>query len=71
MTEPRTDEEYRIIANAISARILHQMNREIDIDDDAHVARAHDHLPEDSARCRNADEDGAYVQGWLWVPNNA
>ncbi|KKN84392.1 hypothetical protein LCGC14_0288540 [marine sediment metagenome] len=56
------DEEYRELARSQYAH-----DGEIEIDSDANVSRAHDHPPEDSARCHNADEDGAYVQAWVWV----
>ncbi len=63
--EPMTDKEYRD-----KARDMYGDEQVIalDIDEDAHVSRAHDHPPEDSARCYSADEDGAYVQAWVWVP---
>lgn len=57
-----TDEEYRSRARKQYAR-----DGEIEIDMGATVSRAHDHPPEQSAGCRNADEDGAYVQAWVWV----
>ena len=37
----------------------------IEIDDGAQVSRAHEHGPD--TPCHSADEDGAYVQAWVWV----
>lgn len=58
-----TDEQYRE-----AARKQYAKDGEIEIDDGAEVSHAHDHAPE--ARCHSADDEGAYVQAWLWVANN-
>ena len=63
--KPLTDEQYRKEARDIA---FCGATFDIEIDEDAHVSRAHDHPPDDSGRCHKADEDGAYVQAWLWVP---
>lgn len=66
--EPPTDEQYREKARALADVGVFDRHSDIEIDEDARVERMHNHRPEDSARCHNADEDGAYVQAWVWVP---
>lgn len=55
-----TDEEY-----IAKARAQYGKDGEIEIDDDAEVSRAHDHAP--GAPCHHLDDDGAYVQAWVWI----
>jgi hypothetical protein len=57
-----TDEEYRT-----AAREQYGKDGEIEIDDGAEVTHAHDHAP--AAPCHSADDDGAYVQAWVWIAN--
>ena len=57
--ECMTDEEYRV-------KLREDIGYDVEVDEDAEVSRAHDHPPGET--CGSADEDGAYVQAWIWVP---
>lgn len=63
--EYMTDEEYRRIA-----QLRASCSEDIKVDEDALVSRAHDHPSDIDYTCRQANEDGAYVQAWLWIPLN-
>lgn len=52
-TEPTSEERENIVWRDV-ARRLHQKDGEVEIDDDAKVSRA--------------DEPGAWVQAWVYVP---
>lgn len=60
--EPPEHQAYRE-----AARQQYGREGEIEIDDAAEVSHAHDHAPD--APCHSADDEGAYVQAWLWVHN--